>query len=244
MTRRFAYRLTVAGFLAVASLSLSACTPVGVAVGAGATLGVAAAQEGGITGAATDTSIRVQVINAWFQHDVELYRRLGLTVREGRVLITGTVPTPDDRVEAIRLAWQVEGVKQVINEVRVDEKGATVGSYVQDTWITGNVKTLLMFDKQIQSINYTVETVGGTVYLMGIGQDQHELDRAINHARTTKYVKNVVSYVRLRGEPAAGTAAPSSAGQPLQDDAYAPTPLAPADNAVESAPIDDMTGSY
>jgi hypothetical protein len=97
----------------------------------------------------------------------------------------------------------------------------------------------------VQSINYTVETVGGTVYLMGIGQNQHELDRAINHARTTKYVKNVVSYVRLRGEPAAGVAdTPVTGQQPLQDDSYAPTPLAAPNDAVESVPIDDMTGSY
>ena len=226
-----------------AGLMLSGCSPVGLAAGAGATLGIAASQEGGITRAATDTSIRIQVMDAWFRHDVELYRRLGLTVREGRVLITGTVPTPDDRVEAIRLVWQVKEVKQVINEIRVDEEGATVGSYVQDTWITGNVKTLLMFDKQVQSINYTVETVGGTVYLMGIAQSQHELDRAINHARNTKFVKNVVSYVRLRGEPAAGMADAVQTAPAQESDA--PIDIAPpTDTSVESAPLDDMTGSY
>lgn len=237
--------LALAGAM-MSALALSGCSPVGVAAGAGATLGIAAAQEGGITGAATDTSIRIQIMDSWFRHDVELYRRLGLTVREGRVLITGTVPTPDNRVEAIRLAWQVKEVKQVINEIRVDEEGATVGSYVQDTWITGNVKTLLMFDKQVQSINYTVETVGGTVYLMGIAQSQHELDRAINHARNTKFVKNVVSYVRLRGEPAAGmgTGVQNTVTE-TPEDRYAPTDIAPpAYTDVESAPLDDMTGSY
>src|SRR5690606_17604453 len=130
------------------ALLLAACSPVGMAVGAGAAVGVAATQEGGITEAASDTAIRVQIMDAWFRHDIDMYRKLGMTVREGRVLVTGTLPSPDQRVEAIRLVWQIDGVKQVINEVRVDEQGATVGSYVQDTWITGNVKTLLMFDKQ------------------------------------------------------------------------------------------------
>ena len=242
-------------FALAAVAALSGCTPVSVAAGAGATVGIAAAQEGGIPVAATDASIRIQIMDAWFRHDVELYRRLGITVREGRVLVTGTVPTPDDRVEAIRLVWQVKEVKQVINEVRVDEQGATVGTYVQDTWITGNVKTLLMFDKQIQSINYTVETVGATVYLMGIAQTQHELDRAINHARNTKYVKNVVSYVRVRSEPvaattAAGAVAPApvaggvSAADDMTGSAYEPAQAAPIDGSVESAPLDDMTGSY
>ncbi len=224
-----------------ATVLLSGC--VGVAVGTGAAVGVAAAQEGGLSGAATDTSIRIQIADAWFKHDVEMYRRLGMTVKEGRVLVTGTVPTPDDRVQAIRLVWQVNGVQQVINEIRVDDQGATVGSYAGDTWITGQVKTLLVFDQQIQSINYTVETVGGTVYLMGIGQSQNELGRVINHARNTRGVKNVVSYVRLRSElPAVNTPASSSSGpavpaappEPVYRD---PVPLTP--QAVESAPIDD-----
>lgn len=222
------------------ALLLAACSPVGVAVGAGATLGVAAAQEGGITEAASDTAIRVQILDAWFRHDIDMYRKLGMTVREGRVLVTGTLPTPDQRVEAIRLVWQIDGVKQVINEVRVDEQGATVGSYVQDTWITGNVKSLLLFDKQVQSINYTVETVGGTVYIMGIAQNQYELDRVINHARNTKYVKNVVSYARLRGEEKTGLATPDAA--PAYQNDMQPVQIAPSEAplsvpAVESEPV-------
>lgn len=216
---------------------LSGCA--GLALGAGATLGVAAAQEGGIQGAASDTAIKVQISDAWFRHDVEMYRRLGVTVKEGRVLVTGTLPLPDDRVEAIRLVWQIDGVQQVINEIRVDDKGATVGTYANDAWITGQVKTLMVFDKQVQSINYTVETVAGTVYLMGIGQSQGELNRVINHARNTRGVKNVVSYVRLRGEASAVSAAPGPAVSavppaPVYQD---PVPLTP--QAVESAPIDD-----
>lgn len=215
---------------------LSGC--VGLAVGAGATLGVAAAQEGGIQGAASDAAIKVQVADAWFRHDVEMYRRLGVTVKEGRVLVTGTLPLPDDRVEAIRLVWQVDGVQQVINEIRVDDQGATVGSYAGDAWITGQVKTLLVFDKQVQSVNYTVETVAGTVYLMGIGQNQNELGRAINHARNTRGVKNVVSYVRLRSEipvPAAGPAVQAAPAEPVYRD---PVPLT-GPQSVESMPIDD-----
>ncbi|MDY0008918.1 MAG: BON domain-containing protein [Bdellovibrionales bacterium] len=234
-TKTFKSVMIVAALCAVPVLS--GCT--GLALGAGATLGVAAAQEGGITGAASDTAIKVQVSEAWFRHDVEMYRRLGVTVKEGRVLITGTLPLPDDRVEAIRLAWQVDGVQQVINEIRVDEQGATIGSYASDAWITGQVKSLLVFDKQIQSVNYTVETVAGTVYLMGIGQNQNELTRAINHARNTRSVKNVVSYVRLRSElPAVSTspAAPATASPAAQY--QDPVPLT-SPQAVESMPIDD-----
>jgi len=216
--------------------ALSGCT--GLAIGAGATLGVAAAQEGGIQGAASDTAIKVQIADAWFRRDVEMYRRLGVTVKEGRVLVTGTLPLPDDRVEAIRLVWQVDGVQQVINEIRVDDQGATLGSYAADAWITGQVKTLLVFDKQVQSVNYTVETVAGTVYLMGIGQNQSELARAINHARNTRGVKNVVSYVRLRSEVPLPVAGPSVIASPQEPVYRDPVPLT-SPQPVHSMPIDD-----
>jgi osmotically-inducible protein OsmY len=218
-----------------AVLLLSGCT--GLAIGAGATLGVAAAQEGGIQGAASDAAIKVQIADAWFRHDVEMYRRLGVTVKEGRVLVTGTLPLPDDRVEAIRLVWQVDGVQQVINEIRIDEQGATVGSFASDAWITGQVKTLLVFDKMVQSINYTVETVAGTVYLMGIGQDQAELERVIHHARNTRGVRNVVSYVRLRSERSAITG-PAVGAVPQEPVYRDPVPLSGA-QPVDSMPIDD-----
>lgn len=205
-SRFFSASVVLAG---LACVFLSACTPIGLAAGAGASLGVAAAQEGGLKGAATDAAIRVQITDLWLKEGIDLYRRLDMTVKEGRVLITGDAPSADMRVDAIRLAWQAEGVRQVINEITVDS-GPGVTAYVKDTWITGNVKTRLMLNKYVQSINYTIDTVGGTVYLMGIAQDQKELDQALESARTAANVKNVVSYVRLRGETPAGVLPPTT----------------------------------
>ena len=194
---------------AALSISLSGCTMVGLAAGAGATVGVAAAQEGGINAATTDAAIRFQITDLWLKQGFDLYSHLNLTVKEGRVLVTGSVPNPDMRVDAIRLAWQADGVRQVINEVTIAQGGGFTG-YVTDKWITGDINTHLLLDKYVQSINYTVDTVNNTVYLMGIAQDQKELDRVLNYARNTQYVKNVVSYVRLRGETPPGLVNPET----------------------------------
>lgn len=194
------------GILAIALL-LPACTPVAVAVGAGASVGVAVAQEGGIRTAVTDKAIQLKVNDLWAKHNFVIFRKLDMTVKEGRVLITGSVPSPDMRVEAVRLAWQAEGVRQVLNEIHVDDGHGITGA-IGDTWITSNLKTHLMLDKYVQSINYTVDTVNRNVYLMGIAQDQRELDRVINYARNASRVSNVISYVRLRGEKPAGVMEP------------------------------------
>lgn len=199
MTRKF---IALTGIVSIC-IGLAGCSPFGVVAGAGATAGVASAQEGGIKGAVTDASIQLQITDYWLKHNADMYRRLDMTVKEGRVLLTGSVPTADMRVDAIRLAWRADGVKQVINEIKVDN-GPGLTGYVKDTWITGDIRAHIMLDRYIESINYTVDTVGGTVYLMGIAQDQKEMDRVIDHARNTKYVKNVINYVRLRTEPVPG----------------------------------------
>ena len=46
-----------------------------VAVGAGASLGVAAAQEGGVRAAVTDSAIELKITDLWLKHDFKLYRK-------------------------------------------------------------------------------------------------------------------------------------------------------------------------
>ena len=178
------------------SFILSACTPLGVVAGAGASVGLAAVQEGGIKTAAKDTMIELKIADAWAKYNFDMFRKLDMTVKEGRVLITGSVSDPDMRVEAVRLAWKVDGVNQVLNEIMVDDNEA-VTALLTDSIITGSIRTKIMFDKHIRSINYNVDTANGNVYLMGIAKDQEELDLVIDYARNTNLVTNVVNYVRL-----------------------------------------------
>lgn len=211
-------------FLALGGLS--ACTVTGVATTAGAVGGIAAAREGGLKQTAIDTRIALEINDLWFKYDTNAFLKLNMTVEQGRVLVTGVVQNPDHRVEAIRLAWQPKGVVQVINEVRVaDSEGFT--GFARDSWITGKLRTKLIFDRDVQSINYTIDTVQSIVYLMGIAQNQAELNKVIALARDTGYVKNVVSYVKIAGAPIDAAIDPISNPVPLNDDfnTMAPQPL-------------------
>ncbi len=195
--------ITTSSLILVLGLSVlvqTGCTPIGAAVGVGAGVGTAAAREGGVGEAWSDTRIQAYINDAWFRYNTDMFAKLDMTVREGRVLITGNVPTQQMRLDAVRLAWQAPSVRQVINEIRV-ENSEGISGYTRDTWISTQLRTKLIFDREIQSINYSFDCVGGIVYLMGIARDQEELNRAINQARSIAYVKEVVSYVRLRTEP-------------------------------------------
>ncbi len=180
---------------------LAACTPVGVAVGVGAAGGIAATQERGFGAAIDDTRIRIEINHYWLQFSEELYRKVGLQVHEARVLLTGIVKEPTMRVDAVRLAWQAEGVREVINEIEVAEAGDLIDA-VRDSGISRRLDAKLMLDREIRSINYSAVAVGGVVYLIGVAHDEAELQRVIDHARDIPYVRRVVSHVRVKNVPA------------------------------------------
>lgn len=177
----------------------TACSPAGVIIGGAATAGVTVAQERSVGAAIDDLAIRAEINHYLFQADEKLFSAVSIEVVEGRVLLTGHVPEPDDRVEAVRLAWQAAGVREVLNEIQVTDKGG-LGNYLRDVAIANELRADLLFDRDILAINYNVEVVNQVVYLIGIAQDQAELDAVIAHARAIRYVERVVSHVRLKGD--------------------------------------------
>ncbi|MEQ8667240.1 MAG: BON domain-containing protein [Rhodospirillales bacterium] len=193
----------VAALMALALLTpvLGGCA--GAAIGAGATVGLAAFQERGLEGVARDTALSAQIISKYVEHDTTLATQVGVEVWEARALLTGLVKTEDERAEAVRLAWAVAGIKDVINEIGI-KSAEGIEDFAYDTWITTQLESRLTFDQDVWAINFNVETVNGVVYLIGIAQSQAELDRVIAHARDIKRVRRVISHVRIK-DPAAAS---------------------------------------
>jgi osmotically-inducible protein OsmY len=183
---------------ALLAAPLSGCT--GIVIGAGAVTAKAAAEERGLKAAAADLGISTSINAKWLDRSETLVRKLDTMVSEGRVLVTGVVPTEDMRDEAIRLAWQAPNVKEVINEIEV-RADDDLSEYARDSWISTRLRARLTVDKRIHAINYQIETSGGTVYLLGIAQDAAELARVQNHARDIPYVRRIVSHVILKDDP-------------------------------------------
>ena len=183
--------------LLAGSLSLSACAE--LVIGAATTTGVAIAEERSVGDAVDDLTIRAELNHLFFRDNVELYRDVSFSVVEGRVLLKGTVPTPENRIHALRLAWRAAGVREVINEVQVTDDSGIL-DYARDTWISAQLKAKLLVDGDVLSINYSVETVNGTVFLLGIAQDEAELARVTEHARGIEDVKRVVSHVVMKDD--------------------------------------------
>ena len=125
---------------------LNGCTAV---VGAGATVGVAAAQERGIKGRAKDLNIEALILKKYLNAGLKLTTTIGVEVYDGWVLLTGATRDLKLSDKAVKLAWSVAGVTDVINEIQLD-KGTTVTDYAHDTWITTQLKSKLAFDNYFE----------------------------------------------------------------------------------------------
>jgi osmotically-inducible protein OsmY len=216
------------GAALVGLASLTSCV-VPLIAGGAATAGYVAGQERGVNTQFSDSALKVSINEKWGRYSSDMQHQLSLSVYDGRVLITGAVSNPEWKTEAVRLAWEVKGVKEVNSEIELAANSG-IGDAARDEVIATRLRSAILFDSQIRSVNYTIDTVNGSVYLSGSARTQGELDKVTNYARNIPNVKRVVSYVRIRpGEPS-----PPSDATPASGPGAPPPGAAP--NVPQAAP--------
>lgn len=171
--------------------SLAACTTGSPGpVGAGRTVGAAI----------DDTSIRLALTRDLGSSLPNFVTEIATEVREGRVLLAGAVRTPEERLEASRIAWQIRGVHEVVNELQVRESKGLL-NYAKDTRISNQLRLRLVSAAGVTTRNFNIETVNATVYILGIAKNRAELEHVAYLAATIAGVERVVSHALLANDP-------------------------------------------
>lgn len=179
---------------------LAACSPIGTAVGVAATTINLATQERGLITGVDDNITWIGINQRLLEKDQYLFQKVSLQVHEGRVLLTGFVQKPEDRMEATYIAWQSSGVREVMNEIKIG-RSLDLGDYSEDAWLIQRLRLKLMADRQVRANNFSIDCIRSTIYLMGVAQDETERRRVVDHARDIAYVREVVNRVRLASDP-------------------------------------------
>lgn len=124
--------------------------------------------------------------------------KVDVEVAEGIAVLTGNVPTAEDRVEAERIAWSVANVEQVGNELLLDG-GPGLVRKTKDSVLGTSIRTRLIAEKSVKARNVNIEAYNGIVYLLGVARSPQELEKIAEIASTTKGTREVISYVKLAG---------------------------------------------
>ena len=189
-----------APFLLVGYGALTACSPVGTAIGAAAYTADLATQERGLYQGLDDNRMWIAINARFAAADLGVAQNVHLQVQEGRVLLSGVVQTQEQRLAAVKAAWEEPGVREVINHIEV-ENARDLGQIAQDEYLARRVWIKLFVDRGVRANNYSVECIDNVVYLIGVGQDKTEVQRVIDHARDVAYVRDVRNYVRVKTDP-------------------------------------------
>ncbi|WP_309678754.1 BON domain-containing protein [Polaromonas sp.] len=146
---------------------------------------------------------------------------VNLTSYNRQVLLTGEVPSAQDKQLVEQIVSRVENVNSVVNELAVSGN-SSLSQRSTDVLVTGRVKANLLDARDLQSNVFKVVTERGTTYLMG-RVSQREADRATQVVRATPGVQKVVRIFELLSDDelarmSSSTSAPVRPPAPLVTD--------------------------
>lgn len=130
------------------------------------------------------------------------------------------------------LAFSIVGCSRASDATGVPAPSTTVGTEVDDSVVTTQVKSALLADPDIKSFDFKVETRKGEVQLSGFVDNQAQFDRALAVTRAVAGVTSVLNNVSLKG-------AQGSVGNTIDDGIVTTTVKAAliSDAAVKSTDI-------
>ena len=184
--------LLIPALLLLANLALSGCANAVIGVGSAAV--AASATEKGISTSVSDGVIFTKLHNKFLQTDASLSTFVDVTVNDSAVLLTGKIKTPEEKILATKLAWEIKGVREVVNEIQVTDK-SSVKDVAKDLAASAQLRGKLIADNDISSLNYSIDVVNGIVYLSGIASDVLEMNKVVTHAQELRFAQQVVNYI-------------------------------------------------
>ena len=117
-------------------------------------------------------------------------------VLDGRIFLTGKVDNPEEKLQLTKLSWEIKGVRSVRNDIKIKEEFNFKRS-AKDILITSQLRTALIFNKNIKATNYQIDTYKKIIYVYGIALTSEEKDLVISEATEILDVKNVVASILL-----------------------------------------------
>ena len=130
-----------------------------------------------------DTVITSGVKSALIADDLVKSLDLQVETRKGVVQISGFVDSQAQIDQALALTRAVAGVTDVENGISLKGAPGTVGTAIDDTAVTARVKSALLADPGIKSLDISVLTHKGEVQLTGFVNRSDQIEQAGKLAR-------------------------------------------------------------
>ena len=128
--------------------------------------------------------------------DKNYFLSITTKVLDGRIFLTGKVDDPEEKLKITKSAWETAGVRSVKNDIKIKEEFNFKRS-AKDLLITSQLRTALIFNKNIKSANYNIDTYKKKIFIYGIAMTSDERKEVINEAKQILDVEEVVASILL-----------------------------------------------
>ena len=117
-------------------------------------------------------------------------------VLDGRIFLTGKVDTVEEKLKLTKLAWETDGVRSVRNDIKIKESFNFQQS-AKDILITSQLRSAMIFNKNIKATNYQIDTYKKKIYVYGIALTKEEKELVISEAKEILDVEDVIVSILL-----------------------------------------------
>jgi hyperosmotically inducible periplasmic protein len=175
----------------------------------------------------SDPGLTTEVKSKLVVDDVVKAYEIDVDTKDRIVTLSGTVETPEAREQAVTLARETEGVRDVVDHIAVDSRAASglseeigevgresaetarravdstgqtadrAGAVLTDAAVTSAVKAKLLADPAVSGLAIDVDTTDHVVTLSGTVTNRGEATRALSLARDSSGVKSVIDKLRV-----------------------------------------------
>tara|TARA_B100001146_G_scaffold125822_1_gene110476 strand:- start:298 stop:891 length:594 start_codon:yes stop_codon:yes gene_type:complete len=160
-------------------------------------MGVSVALDPRSLGTQIDDSIMQKNLSARLALNEKSYLiSINIKVIDGRIFITGKVDDPEEKLKITKFAWETKGVRSVKNDIRIKEE-FNFSQSAKDLLITAQLRTAIIFNKEIKASNYQIDTYKKKIYIYGIALTSDERKKVINEAKEILDVENVIASILL-----------------------------------------------
>jgi len=174
---------------------LSSC--VGASSGGVFGTGVSVALDPRTLGTQIDDSIMQKNLLARLALTEKKYLvNLSVKVLDGRIFLGGKVDEPEEKLVINKLAWETKGARSVKNNVSVKQKFSLKNTAI-DVLITTQLRTALIFNKNVKSANFNIDTINQKTYIFGIAHNEDEKKEIIQEAKQVVDLKELITSILM-----------------------------------------------
>ena len=159
--------------------------------------GVTLALDPRSLGTQIDDSVMQKSLSArLIMRDKSYLLSINTKVLDGRIFLTGKVEDPEEKLQITKLAWETTGVRSVKNDIKIKEDFNFKQS-AKDILITSQLRSAIIFNKNIRASNYNIDTYKKKIYIYGIALTSEEKDEVLKESKEILDVKDVIASILL-----------------------------------------------